>query len=524
VKRAAASLVAGALVALAAPAGATGFTDIGQDIVPRQKFDAKLDGYLRMRGEALSNLDLDRGPTPSGQLLFPVSLADPRAQTLTHWDMRMRTDLAVYAPGQMLAVKVRADLLDNLALGSVPEGIPSATTTQRSPGEPLRIKRAYGEALLPFGVLAAGRMGSQWGLGMLTNGGDCLDCDSGDAADRIALLLPLAGHIWAVAYDFSATLPVASRRAPGRTIALEPSAAVRTFTFAMLRHKDEDARARRQRADKTTVEYGGYLSYRWQNDDVPATYLPTSQPVAITDAQVMARGYRASAFDAWARLTFPFGRIEAEAAVLFATIDQPSLVPGVLLPQPAKSRQIGAAIESELGPKDMEWGLGVDMGYASGDPAPGFGVNVPANGRPPKAGDLDGAQATPPGDYRADNFRFHPDYRIDRILFREIVGAVTDATYVRPHARWRLAQGSAGSLTASVAAVGSMAVYAASAPGGSRPLGIEVDPTLAYEAREGFRVALEDAVLFPLEGLDNPALRLQAKPAHLVRLRLAFVF
>ena len=41
-------------------------------------------------------------------------------------------------------------------------------------------------------------------------------------------------------------------------------------------------------------------------------------------------------------------------------------------------------------------------------------------------------------DNRIDNFRFHSDYRVDRILFREIIGTVTDAMYAKPHARLRL--------------------------------------------------------------------------------------
>ena len=56
----------------------------------------------------------------------------------------------------------------------------------------------------------------------------------------------------------------------------------------------------------------------------------------------------------------------------------------------------------------------------------------------------------PPRDRTVDNFRFHPDYRIDRILFREIIGTVTDAVYLRPHARATLAKNEAFAVTASV--------------------------------------------------------------------------
>jgi uncharacterized protein (TIGR04551 family) len=506
-------------------AQATGFTDIGQDLKPRDAAEVTLHGYLRTRLEALGNLDLDRGLTPSGDPLFPVSRSDPKAQWLTYADMRLRTDLAVYAPGATVAVKARIDTLDNFPLGGSADGIPSASTTQRTPSDAIRVKRAYGEVLTPFGVLVAGRTGSHWGLGILTNSGDCLDCDSGDAADRIALISPLLGHILAVAYDFSATGPFQSRGISGRSIAIEPTTSVRSVTVALLNWKDDISRERRRRADKATFEYGAYGAVRSQKDDLSAAYLPTTQPISLAPSQVMNRGYQAYALDGWARLTFPNLRIEAEAAYLGATVDQPSLIPGVLLHDKATSNQIGAALESEAAPKDGSFGAGLDVGYASGDPAPGFGVNPKPGGRPPQPGDLDGAQAIPPFDNKVDNFRFHPDYRIDRILFREIIGTVTDATYLRPHARVRLAKiGPHGELTGAVAGIASWAVYAQSTPGQRRPLGIEVDPTLSYGHRDGFAVALEHAVLFPLSGLDNPVQHLDAKPAQLVRLRIAFLF
>ena len=117
------------LLVLPLSAGATGFTDIGQDIQARHTSSILVDGALRLRGELLYNLDLDRGVTPSGQPLFPVPLADPTAQTLTHADMRLRTDLAAYVPAASLAVKLRLDVLDNLSLGSLPEGLPAGTTS-----------------------------------------------------------------------------------------------------------------------------------------------------------------------------------------------------------------------------------------------------------------------------------------------------------------------------------------------------------------------------------------------------------
>jgi uncharacterized protein (TIGR04551 family) len=511
------------LASIPVTARATGFTDIGDDIRTKTETTFKITGNLRVRGDVLYNLDLDRGPTPSGQLLYPVPLSDPKGQTLASADFRLRTDLAFYSPGYGVAVKARFDAPDNLVLGGAAQGIPSAASNQR-PITALNLKRAYGEALTPIGIFSAGRMGSHWGLGMLANGGDCADCDSGDSADRIAFLTPIVGHIWAVAFDISASGPFRNRKIETRAVDVDPNDDVRTFTFAMLRYKDDLARERRRKAGKGTFEYGAYVSHRWQKNDVPTDYLPVAQPVLLDARQSMFRGYTATAFDLWLRLTLPSFHAELEAAAVLATIEQPSLIPGLLLRQQALSRQFGVAIETEIGaPEDRVTG-GLDLGFASGDPAPGFGVKQSLTGAAPKPGDLDGAQANLPGDNRVDNFRFHPDYRVDRILFREIIGTVTDAVYLRPHVRWAIARLGPSTLSASLTGVASFAVNATSAPGQKSPLGIELDPTLAYGSRDGFSLAFEHAVLFPLAGLDNVEKNLAAKPAQLVRLRAIYGF
>ncbi len=518
-----AAALAGSALLAPGRAQATGFTDIGEDIKAQTETAIKVTGTFRVRGEALWDLDLDRGPTPSGQYLFPLPLSNPNSHWIEAADMRLQTDIAFYAPFASVAVKARIDAPDNLVLGGTPQGIPGGSATQL-PVAPIRLRRVYGEALTPIGVIAAGRMGSQWGLGILTNGGDCVDCDSGDAADRIAFITPIGGFIWAASFDFSASGPTAAARDPNHSIEIDPSTDVRTVTFAFLRYKDELAIERRRKAGKATVDLGAYASYRWQQNDVPAAYLPLANPVPITASQVMYRGYNAGAFDGWLRVTAPKAHVEAEGAVLLASVDQPSLIPGVLLRQPVKALQVGIALESEFGaPEDTVTG-GIDGGYASGNDSPGFGVNYPLTAAPAKPGDLDGGQLNPPGQMQIDNFRFHPDYRIDRILFREIIGAVTDAVYVRPHVRWNIVRLGKSDLSASLAGIASFAPYAISTPGQKSPLGVELDPTLAYGARDGFGAALEHAVLFPLAGLDNPQLGLRAHPAQLIRLRLTYSF
>jgi uncharacterized protein (TIGR04551 family) len=496
-------------------ARATGFTDIGQDIRPREKLGFEVHGYLRARSEALYNLDLDRGLLPSGQPLYPVPLGEPKSQWLFNADMRLRTDLALYAPGGGVAVKVRLDTLDNVALGSRPEGVPYASLTQRPTGVIFSLRRAYGEAVLPFGVLAIGRMGNHWGLGMFANGGDCLDCNAGDSVDRVAFMTPLAGHVFAFAYDFSATLAV-QPRANNRYLSVAPFSGVRSVSFAALSFRDDHAKERRRKAGKSTFEYGAIFSHRWQDGDVPADYLPVpgTGPVTITDAQVMGRGAKYFLADAYATLVHPEFRVGAEVAVAAGQVDQPSLVPGVLLRDPIKSTQVGVAVESEIGTTDSPFGAGLDGGFATGD-----------------TGAILGATPLPPPGGHLDAFRFAPDYHVDRILFREILGQVTGAVYIRPHARARIFKFASGELRAEAALIASFASadqwtpsWRGDASKGDRALGVEIDPGLVYRSRDGFFVALDHAVLLPLSGLDNTTLGLKAQPAQLIRARVAFLF
>ncbi len=508
-------------MAHASPAGATGFQEHGEDLeAPPAVVD--LSGFLRVRGALHGNMDLDRGPTPSGQVLYPVSFAEPDRQIFPVADFRLRTDLAIYAPDGGAAVKLRIDTLDNVALGGAPDGVPQATTNQRSDNA-IAVKRAWGEVLTPIGLLSAGRMGNEWGLGILANGGDGTDDDGGDGADRIAFVMPLLSHLWAVAYDFSATGPFVDDKTGKRVIGFEPSAAVHTVTLAALHWRGPAARARRNRAGKLTPEWGAYVSHRWQENDVPASYLPIAAAFA-GDTGVVPRKYTATALDVWFRLEGKHFRVEAEGAYLRGDIEQASLIPGVRYREGITSDQLGAAVETEVGDEDNRFRVGFDLAAASGDAAPGFGAFPDPNAPAPRLGDLDGAQANVPFDTTVNNFRFHPDYRVDRILFREIVGTVTDAVILRPHVRVDALVTRVGILRAQLAGIASFAMKSSSTPGLAAPLGFEVDPTLSWLTPVGFEAHLEQATLFPLEGLSNPALGLDGTPAQLWRIRLIYGF
>jgi uncharacterized protein (TIGR04551 family) len=363
-------------------------------------------------------------------------------------------------------------------------------------------------------------MGANFGLGMAANGGDCEDCDHGDAADRLAFVSPLAGHILALAYDIASSGPFTTSKDGSRPIALAASDRAAGPTIAILKFHTPAALARRAAAGYLTLEYAAYLSRRTQDRDVPATYLPTATPRPITADDLMGRGFAATGVGGWLRFTSSNLRVEAEASYLHASVAQPSLIPGAEVTVPVTSDQLGLAVESDLtvGPAR----LGLDGGYASGDSAPGFGAFPTIGSTTTPAGSLDGPQANLPRDHTVDNFRFHPDYHVDQILFREIIGTVTDAIYVRPHVRATLLHAGAGRLEASAALIASWAVEATSTPSGQRALGVELDPELRYVSRDGFALTVDYGLLLPGAAFDNTMLK--AQPAQVLRARLGFAF
>lgn len=468
----------------------------------------------------LYNLDLDRGLDSTGQPLFPVPLSG--GQFLDAGDLRARTDVAAYARGVGVAVKARIDWLDNVPLGGNPDldGAAPATSRGQRPTT-IVLKRAWGEALTPVGTLAVGRMGAHVGLGIAINNGDCEDCDHGDAADRFAFVTPLGGHLVAIAYDIAARGPFTPSKDGGHPIEIESTNAASGPSIALMRVKSPATLARRAAAGLTSFEYAAYISHRTQDNDVPASYLPTATPPStFTSADLVARGFSATAIGAWLRLFNRVVRVEAELAILRARLDQPSLIPGAEITVPVTSHQLGFAFQSAFvaGPAQ----LGFDTGYASGDDAPGFGAFPQLGQGPTMPGAFDGPQANPPRDRTVDNFRFHPDYRIDQVLFREIIGTVTDAIYVRPHARATLLAIGSGKLEAIAALIASWAAEPASTPSGARALGVELDPELRYASRDGFAINFAYGLLLPGPAFDGSTL--PAKPAHAMRLRMGFAF
>jgi uncharacterized protein (TIGR04551 family) len=492
-----------------------------------------LAGYLRFRSDVMSNFDLNRGPTPStGQPIFPVPPSDPDG-ALAGANMRLRVDPSIRI-GWGVSVHARIDFLDNIVLGSTPDGLPSSAWTPTSSSSTsaavpeagrnsdvssVRVKRAWGEVVLPFGILAVGRMGAlmSWGTGFFVNSGNGLDCDLGDVGDRVTLSLPILGHMVAFAFDFGASGPTSSTlRSDPQAFNLDQRDDVRSYALMIARFDTPEVVERYRRAGRTVIQYGLLASVRTQEYDVPTYYLTGDRSHGYGSEQLVRRGVLAFAGDLWFGLRRGRFSLDLEVATVLGQIDNSSLQPGTEVLQRVTSRQVGGV--SRLTYAWPRVDVQLELGVASGDSAPGFGVRSPLDQYTSQPGDLDGPQLRLPGDTTVDNFRFNPDYHIDLILWRRIIGTVTDAFYARPSARWRPLRG----LTLEGALVSSTALEAASTPSGDRALGVELDLSASYRFDLGFSAQLAYGVLFPLAGLDNRLPSLRAEAAHTMHLILAF--
>lgn len=495
-----------------------------------------IDGYFRTRGALMHNLDLDRGPTPTtGETIYPVPPSG--SQLLGSADARLRLDLGIHV-GDVVRAKLRVDVLDGLVLGSTPEGLPPvrwsqtgwASSRQLPPTaginsfvDSIRVKEAYGEVLTPVGVLSFGRMQlPTWGLGVVTGRTEGIDSDWDDPVDRLAFASSLADHLIAVSFDVNAVGPTSAHsrgsRTPGQAVDLDLADNAYTLSAAFGRFHEDSAVRRRLAVGKGTLSYGAYATWRFQKTDLPTYYLDglASEDAAWDGDDAVARDMHAVLADGWARLHVGPVRLELEVAYLWSRVGDPSGDPSVSLPT-MTANQAGGVFEIEAEAlRDRLW-VQITAGLASGDPAPGLGVAPPVGQLTGAVGDLDAPQFDLPSDTSFDNFRFHPAYRVDLVFWRSIVGALTDAFFVRPQLRWRAWD----ALSGTVAVVISTAMAPTSTPSGDALYGGEIDVGLRWAPVAGF-VALFDYGLFlPGSALDHPTEGWRAQPAQVFRGTLA---
>jgi uncharacterized protein (TIGR04551 family) len=533
---------------------------------PKLEF-LQLDGYHRVRGQLLTGLDLGRGADASGFFLFPVPIQNPdpttgaRAarSTLATANMRLRLEPTLNV-SELVRVRAQIDVLDNYVLGSTtsvlqdlggsPYPIPfygSTRVLERNDPtldrDAILPKRVWGEVQTPVGLLSFGRMPSEWGLGILANAGAGIDDDFGDTVDRIQFALPpvqtpVGGLTLVPMLDFDAegALQADPRFGPGlgQPFDAESGDDARTWAFKAARLDTEDEVRRKLERNELSFNFGAYYSYRTQRGFYPewlSEGFGLELPAGVTRVDRRSYGHF---LDGWARLLTPRWRFEVEAVGVIGNVgaafspldaDGSDVTPPTIEQVRVLLRQYGAVALAEYRAIPNKVLLGAEVGLASGDPAPGFGndpTRLQRNGNLPEFGSLEGPQFNAQGDRFIRNYRFNPAYRVDLVLWRNILGGVTDAWYLKPRIRWDIFPGLAfdGALVYSQALLAGSTPSANEAGGGSQPLGVEVDAGLTYTSGTGFQAYAQYGILQPLSAF-GPA---ETSRAHVLGFGLAARF
>ncbi len=494
-----------------------------------------------------------------------------KTQSSANLRFRIEPELTI---SDNLRIVSQLDLLNNLVLGSTPDSYavqpgapgyggytsagyngysPSAafSTTQGSPTvginsyqSAVNVNRVWAEYMTPVGQLRFGRMPNQWGLGMVANAGDGIDSDYQSTVDRIMFVTGIKSWdlYFGGAWDFPASGPTNST-----PFDVYGGQAVNTCNLCNVgewvlfaAHRTNPELQKLQLAHGDLVVNGGVeTTYRRQYLDIesgytPLTIDPTNPNVPTGAYDLTRRDAYAFIPDAWVQALWGKLRIEGEFAAILGDIGSLPVANSSYEQNPYLVEEFGLVTEAEYKAIEDKLHLGFGFGWASGDPWV-QGLNPGRTGIQPEQNNNIGPIST---------FRFHPDYRIDLIFFRNILTRVEGAYYFRPSVDYDLIRQPNGQKFGGGAAIiWSRASQVEQDMGHARDLGIELDFRLYYQAKDGslnddptkiggFFTMLQYGVFFPFGGLNYLAGEQQShsipdwsvSPAQTVQLFLGVAF
>lgn len=468
------------------------------------------------------------------------------------------------------------DLLDNLVLGSTPEGyelgsassggyevlprtgylpngyLDSTQTPPRSGVNSLQdsisVKRAWAEFTTPVGEARFGRMPNHWGLGMVFNGGDGYDDDAQSTVDRIMFAsgIKLIDLVVAGMWDFphegaTTSAPYAGSEQYDRADLDDVS----QYGLMVLRSKSPELTKLELARGNLVFNTGLYVNYRRQllandrsGDSNSGANVPGADPATLSSSGFARRGLSMWLPDLWLQLLYKKLRVETEIAAVLGSVESSAVTPNApdfIAGDQAerKLRQYGFAFELQQKLVEDRLRLNFKSGWASGD-ADAFD--------PDSAGNLiPGRTEQQVNDDTISTFRFHPSYRVDGILNRYILQRIQGTYYFNPSLEYDFSRQPNGQrIGGGISAVWTRASEFVQTPGHSADLGLELGGSLYFQSKDGainddptrmggFFGQLQYSVLFPLDGLGYQAvprtqLGLDTSTAQMLRLYLGVMF
>jgi uncharacterized protein (TIGR04551 family) len=508
------------------------------------------DGYFRLRTDFFHKLNLGQGyhtEQGGGGLRAPPFPLPLECQTMAvpcsfnnfgGGNTRFRLEPTINVTDQV-RVHTQVDILDNTIMGSTPDSLVLAndpgvrtgraplgvlSTTQDPPEigrngylSSIRAKRAWGEVDTEFGFLGFGRMPWHFGRGMTYNNGACIDCEGGTTVDRVLARAQVYGHQVALAWDWGSSgyhmaMTDLGRRdleGPPLDLSQEDDVFQLMASIALL---DDDQRFReRVGYGELVVNYGLQLVYRQQTNEAQSV-MPLPPPTgggavatmagdgALTREQLNGSIVPVDALvfqpSVWFKLGWKALTIELEGTAVLGSIDNAGpLFAENTADKSLTLRQFGWVLATELNLYRNAFFLGFETGGATGDQAEDINSHLNYRWK---------LVRQPPGDNELNDFKFNPDYQVDQILFRRILGTVTNAVYFKPSLTYWLDLVETRQVGLSAAAIYSLAPEQISTPGNSLSYGIELDLGISYRnPGDGFYGGVTYGVLWPLGALDR---------------------
>lgn len=497
----------------------------------------EIDGYYRMRTDWFKNFNLGFNDDPTlGGAPFPRALGckssalnHPCDDSLSSTNMRLRLEPTINID-EGTSVHIQADVFDNLLLGSTPtgqdlSGIYSQMSGDRTHLPPvgafgntqgsqqagvnsdrasIQIKRAWGEVAVPLGILKFGRQPNHFGMGIFSNGGGSdpfsgtynYDADYGDTVDRVSFSAAIPGTPLRamIASDWDMTRLVSNQTSvnkghEGHPFDLDNSASTNAWVGVISKlDAPQDFKDTVERGE-TAYNYGVYFEYKTQSWDENLSDFKLGGTFDSA-TKYIPRELKTYTPDLWGKIGFGPFLIEAELVAQLGSVNRLDDINATITS--ASIRRYGGTGRFTWKGVENKLKIGVESGFASGDQydnTPQGSTNL-AFHNPLQNDNLTSLTA----------FAFNRDYFVDMILFRQLIGAVSNAAYVKPYLSYDITK----SIMFKVSNVTSFALKPVATPGNGTMYGTEFDGEVGYDNGTLF-AGISFGVLFPFGALAHPA-------------------
>lgn len=494
-------------------------------------------GYFRTRLTAFGNYDLNtRGTSP-----VPAPIDDGQRGNASQDNINTDDSDALlggnirfrYEPTIHITESVRVsgvfDIMDNLVLGTTPNGLRTNWGSDAfftfNGAEPVNedsigknaiaVKALYGQADTLIGTFTVGRVPADWGLGIIYNDGGvfkrdeqildghgwkCLDCDSSDAVDRVEYRIrdPFFDSLYLnFSWDFVNSGLAGynlQQDSLGQSFDLSDNDDVLQFTLSLfdrpISQQEVDERYRAlYETRQWTADWGVLFSYRQQKIAAEDDAQQQGSGAAST-YDMYKKDAEAYVIDLWGRFMIPCPkdvllRLEAEFVGVFGSIEREHNDEG----DDRTITQIGFALESEVTWHDLFAGLKAGVAWAD---------NMVYSGHPM----IEQLDAVPVGSI----LRFDPNYTVDSIMFRELMGGINNAWYLNLYGEYKFPlqmQQMTIALGARIDLTTSGAIEKNATPGNASWYGFEGNAKLFYDESDRFRFEIGAGFFVPGDAWKN---------------------